>query len=42
MHRIPKNGMQGGFALCKVSLYSAKFLVLPISLRMLSSIVMVF
>ena len=28
--------MQGGFALCNVSLYSAKFLVLPMSFRMFS------
>ena len=33
---LPKKGIQGGFALWSVSRYSAKFLVLPISLRMLS------
>lgn len=33
--------MHGGSALCSVSLYSAKFLVLPISLRMFSSVVIV-
>jgi hypothetical protein len=33
---LPKKGIQGGLARWSVSRYSAKFLVLPISLRMLS------
>lgn len=33
--------MHGGLALCKVSLYSAKFFVLPMSLRMFSRVVIV-
>lgn len=37
-HRVPKKGIQGGFALCRVSRYSAKFFVLPMSLRMLSNV----
>jgi hypothetical protein len=37
----PKKGIHGGFARCRLSRYSPKFLVLPISLRICSSTVMV-
>ena len=33
---LPKKGMQGGLARCSVSRYSAKFFVLPMSLRIVS------
>lgn len=33
---VPKKGIHGGLALCSESRYSAKFLVLPMSFRMLS------
>lgn len=36
---IPKNGIHGGLALCKVSRYSAKFFVLSISFLIESSTV---
>ena len=36
MNNLPKKGMHGGFAQCKVSRYSPKFLVLPMSLLICS------
>lgn len=38
---VPKNGMQGGFEACRVSLYSPKFFVLAMSFLMTSSVVLV-
>lgn len=35
---IPKNGIHGGLAICRLSLYSAKFFVLSMSLRMPSNV----
>ena len=35
---VPKNGIHGGLARCNVSRYSAKFLVLVIKLRIVSSV----
>lgn len=39
---VPKKGMQGGLALCSASLYSIKFFVLPMSLRITSNVLCVF
>jgi hypothetical protein len=37
---LPKKGMHGGLALCRVSRYSAKFFVLFINFRILSKVAM--